>query len=135
MNISNQLNKELFLWYKITCNISLEIVISMSIDWKQGIKGRVYKKLVSFISIWKRMMNKIISFLMICMIIIENTEAGNTTNIQRVHTKLRSYHKMTDGWKLYSVIGVVGTSLNSIVLYLFISERKGFLTTVNVMIL
>ena len=60
----------------------------------------------------------------------ETTVAANVT----FPGFLKSQHKFSRFWPMLSSIGVVGTILNSYVLYCFISERNNMVTSVNVMI-
>ena len=61
--------------------------------------------------------------------------ANETTyiSIQNSST-LRSDHEFARYWPLLSIIGIVGTCLNSYVLYSFYSERAEIVSSVNLMI-
>ena len=56
------------------------------------------------------------------------------TNISRQDEELRSEHKLYYLWPLLSAFGMVGTVLNSYVLFVFYSERHSLVTSVNAMI-
>ena len=46
----------------------------------------------------------------------------------------RPRHKLSLLWPLQSVVGLVGVALNSIVFYMFVSERQNMANSVNVLI-
>ena len=48
--------------------------------------------------------------------------------------RLKSQHLLSGWWPLLSLIGVLGTLLNSYVLFCFISERDNMVSSINVMI-
>lgn len=50
------------------------------------------------------------------------------------HEKLKSQHRMSGWWPYLSLIGMLGSILNSLVLYCFISERNNMVSSINVMI-
>ena len=56
------------------------------------------------------------------------------TNISRQDEELRSEHKLYYLWPLLSAFGMVGTVLNSYVLFVFYSGRHSLVTSVNAMI-
>ena len=58
--------------------------------------------------------------------------AANGTN--QDSPGLRSDHSFARYWPLLSIVGVVGTTLNSYVLYSFYSERAEIISSVNLMI-
>ena len=64
------------------------------------------------------------------LISISDTSAQNVTD-----RKPKSEHSLAVFWRFCSIGGIIGTILNGYVLYLFISERKTLLTSVNAMIL
>ena len=56
-------------------------------------------------------------------------------NISNQHfPTLRSDHTFARYWPLLSIVGIVGTSLNSYVLYSFYSKRAEMVSSVNLMI-
>ena len=46
----------------------------------------------------------------------------------------RPRHKLSLLWPLQSVVGLVGVALNSIVFYMFVSERQNMANSVNFLI-
>lgn len=48
--------------------------------------------------------------------------------------KDKSLHPLAIPWALHYLLGVLGTFLNSFVLFLFVQERHGFVGAINVMI-
>ena len=52
----------------------------------------------------------------------------------RTETKARSFHPLAGNWALHSILGILGTFLNSFVLYHFVQERHDFLNSINIMI-
>ena len=59
--------------------------------------------------------------------------SSDTTSTTDVDTRPR--HKLAHLWPLQSVVGLVGVILNSIVFYMFVSERQNMANSVNVLIL
>ena len=74
-----------------------------------------------------------ITQLLLKLALVSDTSAQNLTKAE--DRKLKSEHSLAVLWRFCSLGGVIGTILNGYVLYLFISERKSLLTSVNAMIL
>ena len=58
-----------------------------------------------------------------------NNNINNTTDVI-----IRPRHKLAHLWPLQSIVGLVGVALNSIVFYMFVSERQNMAKSVNVLI-
>ena len=46
----------------------------------------------------------------------------------------KSYHRMALAWAVHPIFGVIGTFLNSFILYMFYTERRTFIKPINAMI-
>ena len=57
------------------------------------------------------------------------TTTNNTTDVV-----IRPRHKLAHLWPLQSIVGLVGVILNSIVFYMFVSERQNMANSVNFLI-
>ena len=60
-------------------------------------------------------------------------DTGNLTS-SSVTPKSRLHHHLDTLWLLQSLIGILGTLLNSFLAYVFYHERQAFATSVNVML-
>ena len=63
--------------------------------------------------------------------IILNVKCLDSNN----ETSNKSDHKMSIAWSLHPIIGIVGTVLNSFVLYMFVRERQNMISLINLLIL
>ena len=66
-----------------------------------------------------------------------NVDMGNNTRITNYHTqksRLHLHHHLDAMWPLQSLIGILGTLLNSFLAYVFYHERQALSTSVNMMI-
>lgn len=64
-----------------------------------------------------------------------NVDMGNSTRITDSDTqKSRLHHHLDALWPLQSLIGILGTILNSFLAYVFYHERQALSTSVNMMI-
>ena len=65
-----------------------------------------------------------------------NVDMGNNTGITDSHNnqKSRLHHHLDAMWPLQSLIGILGTLLNSFLAYVFYHERQALSTSVNMMI-
>ena len=62
------------------------------------------------------------------------TSSSNTTSTTTTDVNTRPRHKLAHLWPLQSIVGLVGVALNSIVFYMFVSERQNMAKSVNVLI-
>ena len=60
---------------------------------------------------------------------LTSSDTTSTTDVDN-----RPRHKLAHLWPLQSVVGLVGVILNSIVFYMFVSERQNMANSVNVLI-
>ena len=63
-----------------------------------------------------------------------NTTTTNNNNNTTTDVMIRPRHKLAHLWPLQSIVGLVGVALNSIVFYMFVSERQNMANSVNVLI-
>ena len=62
------------------------------------------------------------------------TSSSNTTSTTTTDVDTRPRHKLAHLWPLQSIVGLVGVILNSVVFYMFVSERQNMANSVNVLI-
>ena len=62
------------------------------------------------------------------------TSSSNTTTNNTTDVVIRPRHKLAHLWPLQSIVGLVGVILNSIVFYMFVSERQNMANSVNFLI-
>ena len=62
------------------------------------------------------------------------TSSSNTTSTTTTDVDIRPRHKLAHLWPLQSIVGLVGVILNSVVFYMFVSERQNMANSVNVLI-
>ena len=62
------------------------------------------------------------------------TSSSNTTSTTTTDVNTRPRHKLAHLWPLQSIVGLVGVILNSVVFYMFVSERQNMANSVNVLI-
>ena len=72
------------------------------------------------------------ALLLVLLLTVPGSPATNTTVEAASLTRPR--HKLSLLWPLQSVVGLVGVALNSIVFYMFVSERQNMANSVNVLI-
>ena len=63
-----------------------------------------------------------------------NNNNNNNNNNNTTDVIIRPRHKLAHLWPLQSIVGLVGVALNSIVFYMFVSERQNMAKSVNVLI-
>ena len=75
---------------------------------------------------------------MLCLLLLHLalTSSSNTTTNNNNNTDviIRPRHKLAHLWPLQSIVGLVGVILNSIVFYMFVSERQNMANSVNILI-
>ena len=69
-------------------------------------------------------------FLLILM--LDEISSGN--NSSSGFEKRKSNHTMALAWAVNPIFGLIGTCLNSFILYMFYTERKTFIKPINAMI-
>ena len=72
------------------------------------------------------------ALLLVLLLTVRGSPATNTT--VEAASLARPRHKLSLLWPLQSVVGLVGVALNSIVFYMFVSERQNMANSVNVLI-
>ena len=63
-----------------------------------------------------------------------NSTTDNNNNNNNTDVIIRPRHKLAHLWPLQSIVGLVGVILNSVVFYMFVSERQNMANSVNVLI-
>ena len=82
-----------------------------------------------------------LTFLLLVLLVLTegeaNTNVGNYTNIEprSVINKRRISHKTNTLWTLQSLWGLLGTILNSLIVYALYTKRQAMATSVNMIIM
>ena len=97
------------------------------------------KHLFSDFHSWKSGKMKKILLVLLILIISSNQnftyhQGGNLTSRMGTEKRARSLHPLALPWALHHLLGVLGTFLNSFVLFLFVQERHDFVGAINIMI-
>ena len=66
------------------------------------------------------------------ILMLNGISALNNSN-SNIYQK-KSYHRMALAWAFNSIFGLIGTVLNSFILYMFYTERRTFIKPINAMI-
>ena len=74
--------------------------------------------------------NKRLLLLLLTLMLVDALGAENSTGLEQDET----HHKMSFAWIVNPILGMIGTLLNSFILYIFYSERQTFIKPVNVLI-
>ena len=79
---------------------------------------------------------KLILILVLSLLTLSYEENKKITNFYHSNIKPKSEHYLVKwkAWQILSVVGMFGTISNSFLLFIFYSERKLLVTSVNVMI-
>ena len=64
--------------------------------------------------------------------VLDGISALNTS-ISNVNQK-KADNRMALAWSLHPILGLIGTFLNSFILYMFYTERRSFIKPINAMI-
>ena len=75
-----------------------------------------------------KLKNSPLRVLLVCSVDTITLPPSNVTSVPR------SRHKLQHLWPLQSIVGLVGVILNSVVFYMFVSERQNMANSVNVLI-
>ena len=78
----------------------------------------------------------LLCLLLLHLALTSSNNSTTTTNNNNNNTNviIRPRHKLAHLWPLQSIVGLVGVALNSIVFYMFVSERQNMAKSVNVLI-
>ena len=78
-------------------------------------------------------------FLLVLLVLTEgesNTNVGNNTNIEpRDKRRVRYHETLNTLWTLQSFWGLLGTILNSLIVYALYTKRQAMATSVNMIIM
>ena len=77
---------------------------------------------------------RLLPLLCILLLPLALTSSSNTTTNNTTDVVIRPRHKLAHLWPLQSIVGLVGVILNSIVFYMFVSERQNMANSVNILI-
>ena len=69
---------------------------------------------------------------LLLILVIGSISAGN--NSSSSFEKKKSDHRMALAWAFNPIFGLIGTCLNSFILYMFYTERQTFIKPINAMI-
>ena len=58
-----------------------------------------------------------------------------SSNNKTSPSPVKSDHKLSFAWSIHPILGLLGTVLNSLVLFMFVKERQNMVTLINIMIL
>ena len=78
----------------------------------------------------------LLCLLLLHLALTSSNNSTTTTNNNNNNTNviIRPRHKLAHLWPLQSIVGLVGVILNSVVFYMFVSERQNMANSVNVLI-
>ena len=103
--------------------------VSDSSRFQQGAtSGRFLSKYEYRCKSMSKLKNSPLRVLLVCSVDTITLPPSNVTSVPR------SRHKLQHLWPLQSIVGLVGVILNSIVFYMFVSERQNMANSVNVLI-
>ena len=68
------------------------------------------------------------------LLLAASVAAAGETNMSLDSSSAQPRHKLAHLWPLQSIVGLVGVILNSVVFYMFVSERQNMANSVNVLI-
>ena len=68
------------------------------------------------------------------LLLLASVAAAGETNMSLDSSSAQPRHKLAHLWPLQSIVGLVGVILNSVVFYMFVSERQNMANSVNVLI-
>ena len=60
---------------------------------------------------------------------------ANSLSNNETFTPKKSEHMFSLAWSFYPILGIIGTILNSYVLYMFVQERQNMISLINLLIL
>ena len=76
----------------------------------------------------------IMTLRLILLLMLMLDEISASKNSSSVFEKRKSDHRMALAWAFNPIFGLIGTCLNSFILYMFYTERQTFIKPINAMI-